>query len=192
MKVILQHDIPRLGKTGDIKEVADGYARNYLIPRQLAVAAQGGALKQHAARTAAEEVRVQKAIQTAQDDADKMNNLKLTIIGKTGAGTKLFGSITAQHVSEEIRKVTSLSIDKRRIGLVDPIKSLGVYSVPVRLHNDVTVSVQLEVATQEELDRRAEAEAAEAAKAAALAAEEAAKAVATAEEADTAKAEAAE
>jgi|YelNatPaOPRAMG01_1025707.scaffolds.fasta_scaffold16102_5 large subunit ribosomal protein L9 len=192
MKVILQHDIPKLGKTGDIKEVADGYARNYLIPRQLAVSAQGGALKQHAARMAAEQARMQKAIQTAQDEAEKMSNLKLTIVGKVGSGTKLFGSITAQHVSEEIRKATSITIDKRRIGLVDPIKSLGVYSIPVRLHNEVTVSVQLEVTTQEELDRRAAAEAAEAEKAAAIAAEQAAKAAASGEAVESTQAEAAE
>src|SRR5438876_556813 len=142
MKVILQRDVPKVGKGGDIVAVADGYARNYLFPRSYAVPATGGALKEHTARADREKQRSAKLLDRAQSDADKLAGLSLVVIGKVAAGsTKLYGSITAQDVAEKIEKETGVAIDKRRVGLVDPIKTLGDYRVPVRLHNDVTVPV---------------------------------------------------
>ena len=154
MKVILQRDIPKVGKHGDVVNVADGYARNYLLPRQLAVSASGGALKAHQSRMELEKGRSAKQLGDAQSQAEKLQGLSLTIIGKVGAGTKLYGSITAQDVADEIQREKGVSVDKRRIGLVDPIKTLGTYSVPVRLHSDVSVPVTLDVVTEEQLELR--------------------------------------
>lgn len=154
MKVILQRDIPKVGKGGDIVAVADGYARNYLFPRQYAVPATGGALKEHAARAAHEKARAEKARAEADAGAARLESGSLSLTGKVGSGTKLYGSITAQDVSDAIQRQLGVSIDKRRIGLADPIKSLGVYTVPVRLHSDLVVPVQLEVTTEAELERR--------------------------------------
>ena len=154
MKVILQRDIPKLGKTGDIVPVKDGFARNYLLPRSLAVAATGGAMKDHNARQARERERGTKMLSGAQGDADKLGGLVLTIIGKVGSGTKMYGSVTAQDVSDAILKERGITVDKRRVGLVDPIKTLGSYTIPVRLHSDITIPVTLEVLTEEEIQRR--------------------------------------
>src|SRR5579862_7845737 len=166
MKVILQRDIPKVGKNGEIVTVADGYARNYLFPRAYAVAASGGALREHTARADREKARTAGRLATAQADAGKLDGIQITVVGKAGAGTtKLYGSITAQDVADAIHRETGIAVDRRRVGLADPIKTLGDYRVPVRLHNDVTVTVPVAVLTEAELDRRK----AETAKAAAAA-----------------------
>jgi large subunit ribosomal protein L9 len=173
MKVILQRDVPKLGKGGDIVTVADGYARNYLLPRAYAVTATGGALREHTARADREKSRNANRLQTAQAEAEKLQALNLVIIGKANPGsTKLYGSITSQDVADQIAKETGVVVDKRRVGLLDPIKQLGDYKVPVRLHNDVSVTVPVAVLTEEGLAKRKAAEAA-AAEAAARAAAEA-------------------
>lgn len=169
MKVILQRDIPKLGKGGDIVNVADGYARNYLFPRQYAVAASGGALKAHAARLEREKEKSAKLAEEAKAHAGKLEGLSLILLGKVGGGTKLYGSITAQDVAEAIARESGVTVDKRRVGLVDPIKNLGLYTVPVRLHSDIVVPVKVEVTTEEELERRKAQAAAEAAAAEAAA-----------------------
>jgi large subunit ribosomal protein L9 len=168
MKVILQREVPKLGKLGEIVNVADGYARNYLFPRQLAVTAKGGALKEHEARAAREKERGTKNLESAQAGASKLEGLTLTLIAKVGSGTKLYGSITSQDVADEIAKKSGVTIDKRRVGLVDPIKTLGTYTIPVRLHSDVAVPIIVEVMTEDQIERRkVEMAAAEAAAAAA-------------------------
>ncbi len=156
MKVILQRDIPKVGKGGDVVNVADGYARNYLFPRSYAVPASGGHLKHHEARIAQEKAKGARLHAGAEKNAETLAETTLTITGKVGAGTKLYGSITAQDVADAIKSSTGVEVDKRRIGLVDPIKSLGVYAVPVRLGTDVTVTVHVDVTTEEELARRAQ------------------------------------
>jgi large subunit ribosomal protein L9 len=185
MKVILQRDVPKLGKGGDIVTVADGYARNYLLPRAYAVNATGGALREHTARAEREKSRSANQLQSAQADAEKLGGLNLYIIGKANPGsTKLYGSITAQDVADQIAKETGVAVDKRRVGLLDPIKQLGDYRVPVRLHNDVTVTLPVAVLTEEGLEKRRAAEAA-AAEAAARAAAEAPEATEVSEASET-------
>ena len=154
MKVILQRDIPKVGKHGEVVNVADGYARNYLFPRQLAVSASGGALKAHQARMDRDKEKTAKQLGDAQSHAERLQDLTLTIIGKVGTGTKLYGSITAQDVADAIEREKGVTVDKRRVGLVDPIKTLGTYNVPVRLHSDVSVPVTVEVVTEEQLELR--------------------------------------
>ena len=167
MKVILQRDIPKVGKGGDVVTVADGYARNYLFPRQYAVAATGGALKEHTARVDHEKSKSASLLKGAQSDASKLQDANLIIMSKTGSTGKLYGSITAQDLADLIAKENGVTVDKRRIGLADPIKSLGEYKISVRLHTDVSVNVSVLVTTEEDLAKRkaaaivAEAKAAE-------------------------------
>jgi len=192
MKVILQRDIPKLGRHGDVVTVADGYARNYLLPRQHAVPASGGALKELKARMEREQERIARTLASARAGAEKMENLRLVLVGRVGSGTKLYGSITAQDVADAIQKETGVEIDKRRVGLVDPIKSLGTYTVPVRLHSDVVVQVRVEVMTEEQLEqRRAQEAAVAAASEAERAAAETSAAAGTPETADQSAAESA-
>ncbi len=176
MKVILQRDVPKVGKGGEIVNVSDGYARNYLFPRQYAVPATGGFLKEHQARAEHDKAREAKLHQVAESAAAALEGLSIIIKGKVGSGTKLYGSITAQDVAEGIKQATGIEVDKRRVGLVDPIKTLGVYPIPVRVASDISVTVQVDVTTEQELERRAQE--------AALAEARAAEAAATAESAE--------
>lgn len=159
MKVILQRDIPKLGKAGEMVTVADGYARNYLFPRNYAVPATGGHLKHHQNRLAREREREDRLHTDAERNAALLSGKTFVVTGRVGSGTKLYGSITAQDVAEAIKAQAGVEVDKRRVGLVDPIKSLGVYPVPIRLGHDTTVTVQVEVITEEELASRTAASA---------------------------------
>jgi large subunit ribosomal protein L9 len=154
LKVILSRDIPKVGKDGEIVNVADGYARNYLFPRQYAVPATGGALRAWEARRRQEQEREARRALEAQAEAEKLANLTLTITARVGGGTKLFGSVTAQDVADAIARERGITVDRRRVSLADPIKNLGTYTVPVRLHTDIVVPITVEVITEEELRRR--------------------------------------
>jgi large subunit ribosomal protein L9 len=186
MKVILTRDIPKVGKDGDIVTVADGYARNYLFPRQLAVVAKGAALKQHTRRLEREVARSANLLTSAQQSAEKLRDKEFQILVKASPrSTRLFGSVTEADVAEVIQKELGVEVDKRKISLIDPIKVTGRYELTAKLHPDVTVPFRIEVVTQEQLDTRererilAEEKAAKAAAAAAAAAAEAAAAEAT-------------
>jgi large subunit ribosomal protein L9 len=164
MKVILQQDIPKVGHGGQIVDVKDGYARNFLIPRKYAVHAAGGALKEHAARQKLEAEKEGKQLNSAQAAGEKLSGAEVTILGKVGAGTKLYGSITAQDVVAAIQQATGIAVDRRRLAMVEPIKSLGRHTLQVRLHSEVVVPVVVDVTTEADLERRkAEASAAAAA-----------------------------
>lgn len=189
MKVILQQDIPKVGRGGDIVNVADGYARNFLFPRKYAVAATGGALKEHQSRASYEKTKSAGLLKGAEAAGEKINGKTITILTKVGSGTKLYGSVTSQDVADAVGKETGVTVDKRRVALVDPIKTLGEYRIPVRLHSDVTVNVNVLVTTEEELAKRQAAEAVAAAKAAEAEAAAAAKAAAEGPVAETPVAE---
>src|SRR5207244_2050004 len=107
--------VPKVGKHGDIVNVADGYGRNYLLPRSYAVAATGGALKEHQARAAREKERGERKREHAETGADQLQGLSLQLIGKVGSGTKLYGSITAQDVADAIQQERGITVDKRRV-----------------------------------------------------------------------------
>jgi len=185
MKVILTRDIPKVGKDGEIVMVANGYARNYLFPRQLAVVAKGAAMKQHENRVAKDIAKGAALLATAQSNGEKLSGQKFLIIAKASAkSTRLFGSVTEADVAEIILSKLGIEVDKRRISLIDPIKTTGTYSLSARLHSEVTVTFDIEVVTQEQLDSRE--------RAIVLAAEKAARDVIKAAEAEVAAAEAAE
>lgn len=145
MKVILQQDIDKVGREGEVVSVADGYARNYLFPRKLAVEAVGGALKNVQMKQALEERRAEKLRASADQAAAALTGKTVTVSAKAGAGDRLYGSITAQDIADAIGKTLGVPVDKRKVQLVDPIKAMGTYTVPVKLHRDVSVPLTVEV-----------------------------------------------
>lgn len=158
MKVILTRDVPKLGKDGEVLMVANGYARNYLFPRQLAVVAKGSALKQHEQRVVREVEKGKAQVVTAQESAAKIEGKTYQILGKASPrSNRLFGAVTEADVAEAIEKETGVVIDKRRISLVDPIKITGSYDLTARLHSEVTVAFAIEIVTPEQLEAREKA-----------------------------------
>lgn len=145
MKVILNKDISKVGREGEIIVVADGYARNYLFPRGLAVEAAGGALRQLEIRLAAEDRKAVKLLASAEAAQVAVEGKTVTITAKAGSGDRLFGSITAADVATAIHTSLGVAVDKRKINLHDPIKSVGTFTVPVKLHRDITVEVTVVV-----------------------------------------------
>lgn len=145
MKVILMQDIAQQGKQGDVIAVSEGYARNYLFPRKLAVEAAGGALKNLQAKNAQEERRADKLRHEADDIAEKLADKTVTLPVKAGANQRLYGRVTAADIVSQVEKSLSIKLDKRKVGLLDPIKSVGEYEVPIKLHRDVTVPLKVAV-----------------------------------------------
>jgi len=142
MKVILKSDVERLGKTGDVVTVAAGYARNYLLPRGLALEATDRGMEQIEIERKQEEKARQKSEKDAVALAGKLEELSLTISKQAGESDKLFGTVTAMEIAEALEK-EGHSLDRRKIELEEPIKTLGIYTVPIRLHTDVTAKVKL-------------------------------------------------
>jgi len=142
MKVILKSDVERLGKTGDVVTVAAGFARNYLLPRGLALEATDRGMEQIEIDRRRDEKTLQKKASDAVDLQKKLEEVSLTISKQSGESDKLFGTVTAMEIAEALEK-EGHEIDKRKIELEEPIKTLGIYTVPIRLHSDVTAKVKL-------------------------------------------------
>lgn len=145
MKVILKRDVKKLGNAGDIVEVAEGYARNYLIPRGLVEPATEGALKR-----IAEEQRRQKKMEAtekaeAEEIAEELRGLPVVLKAKCGENGKLFGSVTAADVAEALAKQHRIKVDKRKIQMDSPIKEVGTHKLPVRLYSGVDAEITVEV-----------------------------------------------
>lgn len=145
MKVILMQDIADQGKQGDVVNVSDGYARNYLFPRKLAVEAAGGALKNLQAKHALEERRTEKLLQEAERTAEQLRDKTVTLSVRAGEKDRLYGRVTAADIAEAAKKNLGVTLDKRKVGLLDPIKALGEYEVPIKLHRDITVPLKVAV-----------------------------------------------
>lgn len=144
MKVILQKDVKGIGKKGELKEVADGYARNYLLPRKLAVEATQGNLKVHSAQLKSKEKRTAEELAEAQALAKQLAAEKVVISAKAGEGGRLFGAVTNKQIAEALKQ-KKYNIDRRKIVLDEPIRSLGVTQVPVKLHQEVTATLAVQV-----------------------------------------------
>lgn len=144
MEVILRQDIPKLGHRGDIVNVADGYARNYLLPKRLAVPATEANKKIVEQERLAYLRREAKLREEAQELAKLLVNVELKIPRKAGEEGQLFGSVTAQDIVEELRKL-NYHIDRKKIELEHPIKQVGEFTVPIRLHKDVMVEIKVKV-----------------------------------------------
>lgn len=155
MKVILTRDVPKVGKDGEIIAVADGYARNYLFPRQLAVVAKGAALKQHENRIMREVAKTSALLTNAQAGGEKLRDQSFQIMARSNPkSNRLFGAITEADVVEVIQKTLGIEVDKRRVSLIDPIKVTGTYDLTARLHPEVTVPFKIEIVTPEILEAR--------------------------------------
>lgn len=145
MEVVLLKEVKRLGKAGEVKRVADGYARNYLIPRGLAVAATEAVIKQMAERNASAAQREAKAKAAAEAKAASLHNIELVFKAKVGESGRLYGSITSADIAEQLSQKIGEEIDKRRVLLEDPIKEVGRFKVDVKLHSDVKITVTVVV-----------------------------------------------
>jgi large subunit ribosomal protein L9 len=144
MKIILKQDVDKLGKAGDVVKVATGYGRNYLIPMKIAVEATPGNLKVTDIERLAAARRDQRDKEAAALLAKEIVKLQITIRKKVGEGGILYGSVTALDIAESLG-AHKIEVDKRKIQLDEPIKSIGDYQVPIRLHKEVTVPVRIAV-----------------------------------------------
>lgn len=149
MKVILREDVDKLGRMGDLVNVADGYARNFLIPRNLAAMATTNNIRslEHEKRVIAD--RIKKEKMAAEDEAKKISEVSVSIPAQVGEEGKLFGSVTSKDIAEAIA-AQGFQIDKRKIVLEKPIKEIGTFMVPIKVHHDVTAQVKVDVVKAEE------------------------------------------
>lgn len=145
MKVILTKDVKGKGKKGELIDVSEGYARNYLIAKGLAVEGSEGNLKTFAARKKKEEEKEMQNKQDAVALAEKLKSISLTLTVKCGENGRLFGSINTKDIADALEKQAGLKVDKRKIELGDAIKSLGSYKLKVKLHRDVAADLTLKV-----------------------------------------------
>lgn len=142
MKVILRQNYEGLGSIGDVVAVKDGYARNFLVPRNIAYRATAGSLKALEEEKKQHERKEVKAVKEAETLSSKLGNVSLTITMKVGEDEKLFGSVTSQMIADALAE-QSFTIDKRDIQLEEPIKALGIFEVPVKLHTKVSAKVKV-------------------------------------------------
>jgi large subunit ribosomal protein L9 len=149
MKVILLHDVAGLGRAGDVKEVANGYARNYLMPKGLVEVASPSALANLQQRVAAERRRVEKQRATEQALADRLNQVHLTFRARAGAHDRLYGSITSSDVAEALKQREGLDVDRRTIRLSEPIRTTGTFTVPIHVAPQLEATITVEVIAQE-------------------------------------------
>ncbi len=156
MKIILQREIEKLGVPGDVVDVADGYARNFLVPRGLAVLASKGAVRHAESLRRAHHERVAKATTEAQALADRITASPLKVRAKAGEGGRLFGSVTAADLAEEIERQTGVQVDRRMVHLDEPIKSVGVHEVRVHLHPEVNAALSVEIEPESESESESE------------------------------------
>lgn len=145
MKVILRSDVANVGHKGDVLDVADGYARNFLVPRGLALKASPGALAQAAAMRRARDAREARDRASAEDIASRLAPKAITIPAKAGSEGRLFGSVTAADVVSAIQAQTGVAVDRRQVHLDEPIKTVGVHEVAVKLHSAVELRLSVEV-----------------------------------------------
>ncbi|MCA1833957.1 MAG: 50S ribosomal protein L9 [Actinomycetota bacterium] len=145
MKLILTQEVRSLGAPGDVVEVADGYGRNFLIPRGLARPATQGALKQVETIRKTRELREIADRDKADELANQLQSLKIRIIAKAGDSGRLFGQVTPAAVTEAITKAGGPKVDKRRLHFDGPIKSLGAHQVSLRIHPEVEATLNVEI-----------------------------------------------
>jgi len=145
MKIVLRTDLEQIGKKGDIVDVADGYARNYLVPKGLAFKATPGVEAQATAMRRGRDVRDASDRAAAEEVAKSLVAKVVTIAARAGAEGKLFGSVTTTEVAEAVATQTGIEIDRRKLHLDEPIKSLGQHLVPAKLHADVEFPITVDI-----------------------------------------------
>ncbi|HWV23716.1 MAG TPA: 50S ribosomal protein L9 [Thermomicrobiales bacterium] len=165
MKVVLRQDVPKLGEAGDVKDVAGGYARNFLIPQGMAVYASEGELKMAAHNKAVKERKIARQEEQLRSLAEKIQGTSLVFTARAGEGGRLFGSVTAADIATQLSEKIGEEIDRRKVELAEPLRSLGNSTVAVhlvgRLRPEVTVTINPETAPAEEAAAEESTEAAE-------------------------------
>ena len=144
MKVILTADVDKVGKSGEMKEVAEGYARNFLLPRKMAVPATGGAYRAWQHDIASREEKRQREREEAENAAQRISSTTLTLGVKVGEGGKLFGSITAKDIADALAR-RGIEIDRHKVDLDEPLKMLGTYKVAIKVYPGLTPEVTVDV-----------------------------------------------
>ena len=145
MKVILLKDVKGTGKKGEMKEVSDGYARNFLLPKKMAVVANNTSVKELDEKNKAQENKAQKEYEAAVELGKKIEELNVVIYSKAGDGGRLFGSITSKDIAEQIKKQHDIQVDKRKVQLDEPRKGLGSRFVEIKIHQKVTTKIRVDV-----------------------------------------------
>jgi len=145
MQVVLLKDVKRLGKAGEVRNVADGYARNYLLPNGLAKPATAGAIREAQEQAESQARRAARELSQAQTLAEALSGLSLTFRARAGTSGHLYGSITTADIAAEIQKQSGKTVDRRKIVLQEPIRSVGTYQVPIRLAGEVAAQVRVTV-----------------------------------------------
>lgn len=145
MKVILLQNVEGLGKAGDLKDVANGYARNFLLPRKLAAGATPTLMSNRDQRIAAEQRRVEKQAEAQRQQAEQLATVTLTFRAKVGSQGRLYGSITSQDIASALREQENIVVDRRLIELAEPIRALGTFNVPVRLASQLEPKITVNV-----------------------------------------------
>lgn len=149
MKVILLEDVKSIGKKGELVNVSDGYARNFLMPRKLAKEANAQAMNEYKNAESAKEYKKQTEIDNANQTASDLNGKTVKVYAKAGQGGKLFGSVTARELAEEVKKQYGADVDKRKIVLEGDIKSFGSFNFDVKLYQGITATMTVVVCEQE-------------------------------------------
>ncbi len=144
MKVILTQDVKSLGKKGELVNASDGYARNFLFPRKLAVEANAQAMNELKNREAAEKFRLETELKNAKETAAKIDGKTVKLTAKAGQGGRLFGSVTAKEVAEQIKAQFGVDIDRRKISMSD-IKSFGTFNTEIKVYNGVSAAIYVMV-----------------------------------------------
>lgn len=145
LKIVLMKDVPGQGKSGDVINVADGYARNYLFPRGMAVEASSGKMNELAVRRQVQATKEMKIEQEARSLAARLDKLKLIVLAKQGEGGKLFGSVNNKDIADALAVQHKIKLDKKKLVVKEPIKHLGVYTIVAKLHPAVQAEIIVEV-----------------------------------------------
>ncbi len=145
MKVLLKQDVKAIGKKDEIHEVADGYARNYLMPRGLAVSADAAAISMVKSKQEAKSHHEQEALDAAKAISDKINGKTINISAKAGQGGRLFGAVTSKEIAEHVSGLCGTNIDKRKVVLNSDIKNFGVYNVDIKIYPGVVAKINVNV-----------------------------------------------
>ena len=148
MKIVLRADVDNVGKKGDVLDVADGFGRNYLVPKVLAMVASKGVVSQAGAMRRSRDVKDARDRESAEVVARELVPSVIRIPVKAGAEGRLFGSVTTADVVEAVHAQAGVELDRRRLHLAEPIKTLGTHEVPVKLHADVEFQITVEVVAQ--------------------------------------------
>lgn len=150
MKVILLQEIEGLGKAGDLKDVANGYARNYLLPRHLAAGATPALIANREQRIVAEQRKIEKQVELNRQQAERLSQVSLIFKARVGREGRLYGSITSQDIATALREAENIVVDRRVIEMPEPIRAVGTYSIPVKIATRLEPKITVNVIDQSE------------------------------------------